>query len=336
MNANKHIVVASLLTLVCFWPATTSGQNRWLSPVIVQLRPIAIATESIVSINTIATLSGGSYELRRQIGQLDVAEQPAVQSSERVTNSRVAIRIRLAGISADMYEVRGDETMVMTETVSVPTRQNVLNEIHAGLSARLSVPPAQLEVSLVQAVAPVWEEYAGRPDIRFEPVLPATPRIGQQRIGLSVFEGKQPLKTVPVTVDIRLKKPVPIANRNIARGELLSGGNVRFEIQPVSHQQLSRLPNAVFGQTASRPIRSGKSIESVDVQLRPSQDQQVLIKRRDLVRMVARKGALRVIISNGEALESGKLNEFISVRNPASRKTVRGRVTGPSEIEVPF
>jgi flagella basal body P-ring formation protein FlgA len=58
-----------------------------------------------------------------------------------------------------------------------------------------------------------------------------------------------------------------------------------------------------------------------------------VVRVRDKVTLAVRAGGLWVTAA-GEALQSGRVGDTVSVRNIDSKKTVVGKVTGPGTVEL--
>jgi flagella basal body P-ring formation protein FlgA len=62
----------------------------------------------------------------------------------------------------------------------------------------------------------------------------------------------------------------------------------------------------------------------------------VLVQAREPVRLIARKGVLKVTVPVAEALQSGKKGQVIRVRNLQSNQVIAGVVVARGEVEVPL
>ena len=116
--------------------------------------------------------------------------------------------------------------------------------------------------------------------------------------------------------------------RAVARGETL----VAADFEQV-HQALdgpltpvARLED-VIGTRARRDLPAGSILSRADVMPEPT------IKSGDSVRVIVRIGGVEVS-GTAIALQSGAKNEVIRLTNPASRKTLMGRVVRRGEVEV--
>ena len=86
-------------------------------------------------------------------------------------------------------------------------------------------------------------------------------------------------------------------------------------------------PAALVGKRLRKAMPAGAVLQADDV---GGDD---ALKRGDPVTLVSRAGGMEVRMG-GRAMGAGKLGSTISVENTASRRIIRGRVTGPGLVEV--
>ncbi|HEX6734003.1 MAG TPA: flagellar basal body P-ring formation chaperone FlgA [Azonexus sp.] len=84
--------------------------------------------------------------------------------------------------------------------------------------------------------------------------------------------------------------------------------------------------SVVVGQSSRRSLRAGQ------VLLKSMLVAPVLVKRGEAVRIVARTGPVEVT-SVGEALEAGRGDDTVRVRNSTTGKVIRARVTASGTVE---
>lgn len=116
-------------------------------------------------------------------------------------------------------------------------------------------------------------------------------------------------------------KECPITREQVYFRLLLAGvdkGSVRMSGAAHLTVQLKPAPKPVASDPAT-----------------PGGESPVLIKPRDLVRLVAKIGAVNVS-ARGEALQDGRLGQAIRVRNIASNKVVTGRVADRDIVLVDY
>lgn len=84
-------------------------------------------------------------------------------------------------------------------------------------------------------------------------------------------------------------------------------------------------PAAVADRSSQRPLRAGQIVQKNWLAA------PILFKRGAPVRIIARSGPIDVS-TDGEALEAGRLNEVVQVRNVATGKVIRARVIDSAAV----
>lgn len=128
---------------------------------------------------------------------------------------------------------------------------------------------------------------------------------------------------------ISLKVPVVVARRTLNRGSPVSDNDVTLQKMDVSTLRRGYLldTKSFANQQLSRRVRAGDVITPQSLQAAH------LIRRGDRIAIVASNDSFAISMP-GEALEDGRLNQQIRVRNLSSGKTIRGTVSGTTEVRV--
>ena len=131
---------------------------------------------------------------------------------------------------------------------------------------------------------------------------------------------------VPVTVIVQ--RATLMASQNIAKGSIVDASVLEKNF---INENLNTSGNvtdtqAIVGAKARRDIRAGEIINIDDF---------CIIAKGDLVNIVARSEGLE-IKTQGQALEDGKLNDLIQVKNIKSKKVIQAQVIGPNLVQVIF
>jgi flagella basal body P-ring formation protein FlgA len=175
-----------------------------------------------------------------------------------------------------------------------------------------------------------------RDDVRLE----AEPREplgvpGRARVEVALVVNGERVGVVPVLLEVKLCQAAAVARRRIEGGETLGDDNVRFERRALDAPGTCLTPKDVAaGRKAKRAIAAGQLIPPAAAEP-VAADNPVLVKQRDLVRLVARVGSLRVT-ALAEAQQDGRAGDLVRVRNVDSKKEVVGRVIGRGLVEVEF
>ncbi len=330
----SRLPVAGLIFVWILWTSSNAAESE---PVVVSLKPTASVGQQLVLIRDIAHLNGGNDDLRERIRRVDISDTPADDSSEKISRKRVEIRLLLAGIAHDDFVVDGAERVTVTLRNGGVVDAAVVDAIRASLSQQLSLDPKDVEVRIIQPIVrPIVSPETNLEHIELKPYLPLNPRPGKLRVKVGVFVKGSLTHTFSVLLELTLYQTVPIATRVIARREEFNKENIQFERRAVSQQLRQPIPTEMLGKKAKRTIQPQAIIRVFDIAEPVREADIVLIKPRDIVRMVARKGSLTAVVPAGEALQQGRLGELIRLRNPQSKKIVIGRVVSRGEVEIPL
>lgn len=124
-----------------------------------------------------------------------------------------------------------------------------------------------------------------------------------------------------VSADVLVAATATPAGRSISADDLMLE---RRDISAIS-DAISELP-AVVGQSSRRSLRAGQVVQR-QMLVAP-----IRVRRGDTVHIVARSGPVEVT-STGEALESGRADDMVRVRNATTGKVIRVRVTAGGTVE---
>lgn len=158
------------------------------------------------------------------------------------------------------------------------------------------------------SVEPVDTRYPGR--MRFTAVCPGAEGWRQEFV-----------------VRAEVTAEVLVAATALPSGRPIAASDLAIERRDIGStpDALSDLP-AVVGQSSRRSLRPGQIVQK-QMLVAP-----VLVRRGDTVRIIARTGPVEVTTA-GEALEAGHGDDAIRVRNIATGKVIRARVTASGTVE---
>lgn len=129
-----------------------------------------------------------------------------------------------------------------------------------------------------------------------------------------VVRGSVTAQVVVASADIAANRP--IATTQLAR-ERRDVSSITGAIADIDE---------VVGQASRRPIRAGQVLSTRFLA------QPVLVRRGAPVSIVARNAGVEVTVK-GEAMEAGRRNEIVRVRNVGNGKVITARVVGDNTVE---
>lgn len=317
-------------------PGTSVSASVAAKTVTLHLRPQATVGGSDVLIGDIAILEGGDAKTRNRIDKLDIADPPRAGQSLHIPRAQVVYRLQLAGIEESLCQVRGARSVsVSTQMFDVPEKDVVEAARHA-LLEKLGPNQDDFDVHLSQPLRGPIRLSGSRDSLQLAArVRTARSLIGRVQVSVTILSsGKQQLE-LPVNFDVQLFQSVAVAKQRIERGQPLTKESVYFERRPADGAADPLIEStSLAGAKAKRTILPTQVISAADVEF-GAEDNPVLVKQRDVVKMLVRAGGLRIAAS-GEALQDGRAGQMIRVRNVDSQNIVLGRVVDRSVVEIRF
>lgn len=330
--------------LVFAHPMSAAGQP----PVSITLRSAASSQGQIVLVRDIATVYTEDAELRERISLLDVADPLGEGETSRLTRSQVLIRLMLAGFESHDLRITGaDVVNVSYETAAkniaaydsevVISDELVLGSVRRALSQQLELPAADIHLMLLRPIKLKGKyDSLTLDDIRLETRLPSNlwTKLLNADIGIHVRGRLHEVVTVALEMQINVNAPKTL--RDVKAGEIFTAANLGYEAAQIDPDLVPRLAKDVVGKLAIRDRRAGDVVEQQFVTTSHRVKQELLVRQREAVQVVARRGALVVKTQEAVALDSGCQGDEIRVQNQQTGRIIRGRVTKRWTVEIPF
>lgn len=359
--------LAILVLLACLWP---EGPAR-AEPAVVTLHATAAVGGEIVLLPDVATIRGGESDVRERLGAIDLWEFKETDGPEAtVTRGLVRTRLLLAGFTAEEFQVAGEEETVVRHGVNIqaaavqgPTLMSARSGsrtspaarassttlltdadlellLRDGIAESLRIDPQDVRVRLGQACLPrvLTKEFLGK-EGTMEPTLPTRPLPGRVTVGVRVLVEQKVVANLQTQIDLAIRRPVLVASADLARGTKLSDADIEEQSVWLTRAEPHPRRSDATGASLSRDVFQGQPLKMNDLVRRASggnNDESLVIKSRDKVQVVARKGPLTIVVRDAEAQQQGRVGEWINVRNTSSNKIISARVVGPGEVEVPL
>lgn len=132
-----------------------------------------------------------------------------------------------------------------------------------------------------------------------------------------------------ISMRIEVNVPVILSSQPIAKGQVISDTLIRMDQRNVltSAGHYFTKKKSVLGLEARRSIRAGTLLR------KPLLQAARVINKGDVILLSAGSGDLRVSIQ-AEALSDGRIGDHIRVRNRATRKIIKAKVTTTGNAEI--
>ncbi len=328
-----------VFVIALLWFTFLSASAEEAAVVHIALRQSSRVAHPLVKTNHIADIQGGNAPMRRRISELDVLEFPAGRTSEQISQSQLSLRLQLAGVPENAYRISGPTHTTVTLGTSFSSDQRIIEAAREGLSQHWRVEPNDLQIRLSQPLpAALRTLLADDANLEISPFLSQDHTPGFMRLVLGIYRDQNLLNRVTVLLDVQLVRTVAVTNGPLGARQLITADDVRLERRSVSGRVAMDAVTEVANKVTARSLPAGAILVHKDIRPNGSgaTGSAEVIKRGDIVRLVARTPGLSVALRACEALENGRIDETIRVRNLQSRKIVTGRVVNAAELEVSF
>lgn len=205
--------------------------------------------------------------------------------------------------------------MPAAQALEQATLEQARSHIEAVLSEELTEPD-RMQIRFSASHSRLELEPCGRP-LRFDSGRPLRP--GRFSLKASCDYPKR--WSLRINGEIEVYSPVLVSSRALPRGSRLSAANTEVREQEVSglHAGFYRSQEVARGYQTIRTIRRGDVITPRD--LTPP----LAVFKGDEVTIIAGTGGLEIRVT-GVALEDGRRQQQIQVRNKTSDQVIRARV----------
>ena len=310
--------------------ATLAAQEK----VRIAMRPDAMIGSANVKLGDLAIIEGGSSEKRAAISQLDLRIN-STQNKSVISRGEMTTRLLMAGFDPNDFQLHGARTKLIRGPAENGIQASLQNAISRHVSGTLNMDLRDVQVTVLSFPEALAEYGDGQ--YQFSALDHADRIIGRRTVMVGVFRHGRMEQQVQVLAQTSINKEVLVALRPIERGEVLDRDNAFLERRQFGNFSNKWIAEDGFGQTASRRIRAQEAIRSVDLARKNQTNRkEVIVRARDIVTVVATKGALKITMSGMEAMKSGGVGDVIPLRNPDSKKIVYGKIINASRIELSF
>ena len=269
-----------------------------------------------------------------QLADIDISELENVGDVEVIGQSLISLRLRIAGYDANEFHIEGAEKCKVRRIENKTIDEAVVESVRSSFARAWNLDIETVDVQLSRPLhAHVSKLETHNVEVR--PVLSGEPKVGAVQVRFGAYESGKLLQTFTAAVVTTIEKELPIARVPLKPGTILRKEHFSLSKRRFQTEQALHATRDVVGKEVARTIRPGQLIDNGSIRLADTQKQKpIVIRRRSLVRLVAKKNGLTVSIPQAEALDDGAVGDTIRVRNLQSRKVVSGRVESSNSIRV--
>jgi flagella basal body P-ring formation protein FlgA len=309
----------------------------------IQLRELATCSSAIVRLSDVAEIHGVDALLARPWEQVALAPAPVgsgtrVLAASEIRGILMRRGIDLAGVrftgATRVHVVNGEPKRADSTERSVPaSARHDLASVKQQLTAaiREHLPsghvPAGWQVEVELSRRQLWDLPEAWNEIR---VTGLTSPIERQQDVTVEFVSRQGVARIPVRVELQPRPLAVVATRALDRGVVLRNHDVELcaiDMAAGERRTATKL-DEVIGKELQQRVLQGQLIRTDAVR------QPLLVRRRELVDVVARNGSITVS-RKARAREDGALGDLVQLETLDQKsKTLQARVIAARQVEL--
>ncbi|MCA8996771.1 MAG: flagellar basal body P-ring formation protein FlgA [Planctomycetaceae bacterium] len=315
----------------CFsWATVVEGGE-----VTIQLQRRVQLSADAVTLADIAEIRGATLEDQTRLENLDLATKDLSQPELTISREQVRVRLALESIPSPPARILGGPCTVLWKRPWELTSENVAKEITRQLADAWSMSTEDIRVDLQRPQVISTGFSTTEPgDYRLELFAPSQPIWGQKTLTVALYDGPAFLWKRGVPCRIAFRERVAVALQTLPPGTVLTASHVALEPKWLETADFVSAPEVVVGLATRKTIRAGEPVDPRNVTTPKQSSPEIVVRPRDAVRVIARKGRLLVTIPQAEALQGGAVGQLIRVRNTQSNRVITGRIAGPGEVVI--
>jgi len=295
---------------------------------IITLHPKAEIRDSNVRLGDIADIRNGDSRLIDKLQNIVIALAPPPGQIRNIDLLYIRMRMKQSDIDLSQVILESPETIEVSRKSVEIDRKMVEQMIYDFLDKKIPWEKSRTHVKLVQI-----SEAVVLPDQPYTyKVIPPnrTNYLGLVPLTIAFDTGGQ-VKKVGATVKVEVETEAVVVKNPLIRNETITKDNVEvfmMDMADLPSNYISTLNDAI-GKRALRAINPKEILRTDLIEFPP------LVKRSDVVSIVAESGSLR-IVALGEVKETGRSGERVKVMNLDSKKEIFARVVDSKTVQVDF
>ncbi len=317
--------LAASVIFLTLWPLWAEATDT----IHIQMFQKAIVDRQKVRLGQIADVVGRNPQQVRKLEGLTIDQAPLPGQSRLIHPGHIKSRLRQFGIDSSLFSITSSGPVKVLRRSTQMTPDKIRTAVR----------------SFIKTHAPWHADQMKIGPIKFNHAL--TLPSGKTKLHISAPRHTDWLGGVPfsvkVVVDGQVVKKFSVPTRIEVWSDVLMAAKPLGRYQPIGikdikikKMNLARVPanvivstETVLGRRTNRKIAVNAILRKDQVEMPP------LIKRGDVVRVVAESPSVKVVVQ-GKAKQDGGKGERIKVINLASKKTIYAQVMDEKTVQVEF
>ncbi len=299
--------------------------------------PANTVYKNTVRISDVADLRDGNPALRQQLAALDLHEFDLAREPVEISSSQIRFRAILAGIDARQFSLRGTANTTVQFSNPIDATTAFQTAFLHQLAKQYQISEDSFELQWITAIDPIVQRLElDLPSLIVSPQFPPELPLGQRAIEVHLLDNRGQTHQVNLSVKISVYRELVMAKQNISRGEILDEEKIERVRRPIDSTQVRF---ASFDQTIGKAAQSDiQQFSLVKTQFvrdelpnnSPASNANTFdVKRNQRLNIVVRRGPLVITLQDAQAMENGRIGDYIDFQNQKSKQRLRARIIDP-------
>jgi flagella basal body P-ring formation protein FlgA len=321
---------AGLLLTVMSAPWASAGEVRLV------LHETATVGADQVRLKDICRIQGADRQQLAKISNLVIAEILDPAQPEVISSQYVRLRTALKGIPLDDVRMLGaNEVEVQYQSPQLLNDAEIELKAHEAVRSMLGVAADDVEVVLLTPfVRQLPQSIRDQPDLRIQVLKPNGKTVGRMQLQVRVWDRTDIVSTRNADVLVRRRFDIAVAQVSLMPNQPISESDVVFESRFLDFDADSPREDQILGKSVRSAKRAGTILSLRDMATPARSRMEIAVRRREPVTVTVRRGAVVVKMQGVEAQQQGRIGDLIQLRNPITRVSMSGVITGNGEVEL--
>ena len=290
----------------------------------------AVVAEDKIYLGQICTVTGKNGEGVRSLEKILLGKAPQPGNVRRIDVDYIRLRLKQADLDLSKITLRVPHNIEVARATVTVSRKEIKKAVYDYIRANIPWDKDRVRINSVQVDSDVVLP-KGNVSYRIEPLRNTD------------FRGKVPLpihfsvnglfqKRILAMADISVLAEVVVLRKSVSRYHRITDHDIELREKDLSGTRSNVItdPEEVLGQRAKRSIAAGTILRPDLIEYPP------LVKRGDVVLMVAESAGLRITALGVVDQREGRRGEKIKVENMDSKKSIYARVVDAKTVEIDF
>ena len=284
----------------------------------------------VIYLGKIAKIGGDDPALVQRLKKIIIARAPLPGKSRRLNENYIRLRLKQDKIDLSQIRLAAPKGIVVTRGFVEVTKEDISRAVSDFIYANIPWDREKVKIRTIRVRDSVILP-KGKVTYSVEP-LKNTDFKGSVPLPLHFKVNGSFQKRILVTADIEVLAEVVVTKRPLRRNRRITEDDIEMR-----EKNLAELPRniildceEVLGKRAKRNIDANRVLRSGLIEFPP------LVKRGDVVQLIAESGGLRITTLGMVKQREGRRGERVRIENIDSKKSLYGRVLDAKTVKVDF